>query len=43
MGLEIFGDGVAGEILVEDQRSDGSVILLECTPYGKLRPLGSQV
>ena len=34
MGLEIFGHGVAGEILVEDQRSDGSVILLQCTPYG---------
>jgi hypothetical protein len=35
MGLEIFGHGVAGEILVEDQRSDGSVILLECTRYGQ--------
>ena len=35
MGLEIYGHGVAGEILVEDQRSDGSVILLQCTPYGK--------
>jgi hypothetical protein len=34
MGLEIFGHGVTGEILVEDQRSDGSVILLQCTPYG---------
>jgi hypothetical protein len=38
MGLEIFGHGVAGEILVEDQRSDGSVILLQCAPYGKTSP-----
>jgi hypothetical protein len=35
MGLEIYGHGVAGEILVEDQRSDGSMILLQCTPYGQ--------
>src|SRR5918994_7444109 len=34
MGLEIFGHGVAGTILVEDQRPDGSVILLQCAPYG---------
>jgi hypothetical protein len=33
MGLEIFGHGIAGEILVEDLRPDGSVILLQCTPY----------
>src|SRR5213082_28898 len=35
MGLEIFGHGVTGEILVEDQRPDGSVIILQCTPYGQ--------
>ena len=40
MGLEIFGHGVAGEILVEDQRPDGSVILLECTTYGQRRTPG---
>jgi hypothetical protein len=41
MGLEIFGPGVTGEILVEDQRPDGSVILLECTTYGQRSPSGS--
>jgi hypothetical protein len=35
MGLEIFGHGVSGEILVEDQRPDGSTILLQCTRYGQ--------
>ena len=34
MGLEIYGSGITGQILVEDQRPDGSVILLECFPYG---------
>jgi hypothetical protein len=34
MGLEVFGHGVAGTILIEDQRPDGSAILLQCAPYG---------
>ena len=40
MSLEIFAHGVAGEILIEDQRPDGSTILLECAPYGQRSPRG---
>jgi len=34
MPLQIYGEGKTGEIFIEDERSDGTVVLLVCTEAG---------
>lgn len=33
MGITVISEGSAGEVLVEDEREDGSVVYLVCRPW----------
>jgi hypothetical protein len=35
MSLEVYGEGKLGEIFIEDQRPDGSVVMLVCTQVAR--------
>jgi hypothetical protein len=42
MSLQVFGSGKAGEIILHDERPDGTAILLVCREFGAPAATGAQ-